>query len=711
MADSKPPCLTVLGGPMAGNRFVLQDGVANILIGSDPVCAFHLPLPGVSAMHARLAVEPGGVSLWEAGSARGVHVNDSRVEGSAPLRNGDIIWLGTPGEDDVVMLQVILPRLPSLEVPAAPPPESSDDTPAAGTAFSAAVEGETVALDPRALSLEPETPGAAAEPEPMSGLSEPLPIPLGVDAPMHVDSPLIVEGDAASLPPEPEEAGLVVDAEAESFVKMPSDVLVAAPGATAAQDFVLADEGMPLIIQEPASSPEPPTAVSPAALPPVAMPPGFEDETEDRLVVADIVTQVPEPHQVDENAYRAAYDVTLPPTPVVPPAAPPRPAPPPAPALRPPTPSPTVTRPMTTPAPRAARPPSTTPPRKPGPSVSQRTEPAERASAPAAPPAKPSSSTGLYVGLGIGALVLLGGGAFVVMKMLSGKAPAVVQTTPHPVAPPTTAPPPTPATFETPAATPLPTAEAPTPAPVVPTPTPGPSARPTPTPTPGKPGATPTPSPVKPGATPTPATLATPTGPSPEQVRAQQVAGLLTQAEGAMGARQFDQAIGFYDEALKLEPGNAKASAERQSAVASRDAGRRRFVAGRTIVTTEKAAGGGISGFEGAAVQKAPDFQGRIEFDMSPNSGLKAGDPWTLKIFVVNEGKKPIRITDLTATAVVNGERSGGAAGARAKEIAPQARVQVGEMSGAWKDGTQTWSAEVVLTAKGDSLKNTLTWK
>ncbi len=106
MADTKPPCLTVLGGPMAGNRFVLQDGVANILIGSDPVCAFHLPLPGVSAMHARIAVEPGGVSIWEAGSPRGLHVNDSRVEGSAPLRNGDIVWLGTPGDEDVVMLQV-----------------------------------------------------------------------------------------------------------------------------------------------------------------------------------------------------------------------------------------------------------------------------------------------------------------------------------------------------------------------------------------------------------------------------------------------------------------------------------------------------------------------------------------------------------------------------------------------------------------------------
>jgi len=260
-------------------------------------------------------------------------------------------------------------------------------------------------------------------------------------------------------------------------------------------------------------------------------------------------------------------------------------------------------------------------------------------------------------------------------------------------------------------ATPLPVVEATpepagaqTPPPVVPTPTP------VPTPT-GKP--TPTPSPTKPGATPTPAavaTPATPAGPSAEQVKAQQVASLLAQSESALGARQYDQAIGQLDEVLKLDPGNAKATSDRATAVAARDAGRKRFVPGRTVVTTEKAGGGGISGFEGAAVQKAPDFLGRIDFEMSPSSGLKPGDPWTLKIFAVNDGKKAIRITDLTATTVVNGERSGGA-GAKAREIAPQARVQVGEMAGVWKDGTQTWLAEVLLTAKGDSLKNTLTWR
>lgn len=678
MADTKPPCLTVLGGPMAGNRFVLQDGVANTLIGSDPVCAFHLPLPGVSAMHARISVEPGAVSIWEAGSPRGLHVNDSRVEGSAPLRNGDIVWLGTPGDEDVVMLQVILPRLPSLV---------STDIPAATEA--AAVEGETVRLDAGALSLEPEEASAPAEPAPQVDHAEPLAIPF--------DSPL--DAHFASVAPtgEPEEAGVVVDTDTESFVKAPSEPLVEAEAPpTQDHDFVLADEGMPLTIQEPASTYTPPPP-PPAAKAPIVAPPGFEDETEERLVEAETVI-VAEPHDLMAPAHLPASDLTMPPAPA-PPVAPARvnpPAPSPAPA-----PAPAAARPVT-PA-RPARPATPPPSRKPaGPSVSQRTEPAEGPTAEAPKAKASSSSAGLYIGLGIGALVLLGGGAFAVMKMLGGKPPAVAQATPAPAVPtaaPTQAP-----------ATPPPVVVEPTPTPAVPsTPTPAvPTPTPVPTPT-GKP--TPTPSPAKPGATPTPTpAVVTPAGPSADQLRAQQVAGLLTQAEAATGARQYDQAIGHYDEVLKLEPGNAKATSERASAVAARDAGRKRFVAGRTVVTTEKAVAGGISGFEGAAVQKAPDFEGRIEFEMSPSSGLKAGDPWTLKLFVVNVGKKAIRITDLTATTVVNGERSGGA-GAKAREIAPQARVQVGEMAGAWKDGTQTWSAEVLVTAKGDSLKNTLTWK
>jgi hypothetical protein len=715
MAD-KPPCLTVLGGAMAGTRFVLQDGVPSILIGSDPACAFHLPLPGVSPMHGRIVVEAGGVSLHDAGGSRTLYVNDGKVEGSAPLRNGDIVWLGTPGESDVVMLQVILPRLPFLQGPATDEDDVGGQTIAAAPFVMAppspapppATEGEApVSLDLGAFAAPPSEPPAASPSEAT-----------------FVVEPTVV---AASIPDEPvfepEEGGFVVPAAAEDETLLrparPAPAAVSAEPvmeASVQHDFVLADEGVPVSLEDPvlvappADLPAVPPPAPPPPPPPVAVPPGFEDETDvpETIVVAREI-EIPEPttvHLPEEDL--AAPPPRAPDTPTAPPAAIPRPAAPSAaarpaappaaaPATRPPS------RPAPAAAPRRAASPGATPAARPD--VSQKTAAAPRGGG------SSSSKTGLYAGLGVAALVVVGAGAYFAMKGGGGSG--------TPVATATATPPPV-------AATPVPTDVAPPP-PVESTPTPEPTPAesvvttiPAATPTPGPtatPRPTPTPSPTK-GATPAPtptAATATASGPTPEQVRAQQAAaqvpGLLTQAEAALGAHNYDQAVSAADEALRLDPGNARATSLRSQAVAQRDLGRRRFVAGRTIVTTEKGGGGNISGFEGAAVQKAPDFLGRIEFEMSPASGLKPGDPWSLKLYVVNDGKKAIRITDLTATATANGEKTGGAASARAREVGPQQRVQVGEMAGSWKDGTTSWSAEVLVTAKGDSLKNTLTWR
>jgi tetratricopeptide (TPR) repeat protein len=221
----------------------------------------------------------------------------------------------------------------------------------------------------------------------------------------------------------------------------------------------------------------------------------------------------------------------------------------------------------------------------------------------------------------------------------------------------------------------------------------------------------PSPSAAAKKSAPTPAAAATPAGPSPEQLRAQQVASLLGAADAALASGQFDQAIGHFDEVLRLDPGNGKATADRASAVSLRDASRKRFVAGRTVVKTEKASGG-LAGFEGAEVQRTPDFSGRIEFEMSPASGLKPGDAWTLKFYLVNDGKKAIKIGGVTATTNVNGTGAGGPVAAATREVAPLQRASLGQLTGSWREGTTSWAADVLVTAnKGDSLKNTLTWR
>ena len=48
----------------------------------------------------------------------------------------------------------------------------------------------------------------------------------------------------------------------------------------------------------------------------------------------------------------------------------------------------------------------------------------------------------------------------------------------------------------------------------------------------------------------------------------------------------------------------------------------------------------------------------------------------------------------------------------KVREVAPQQRSLVAEATGSWRDGTTAWATEATVTAsKGESLKNTLSWR
>jgi hypothetical protein len=192
------------------------------------------------------------------------------------------------------------------------------------------------------------------------------------------------------------------------------------------------------------------------------------------------------------------------------------------------------------------------------------------------------------------------------------------------------------------------------------------------------------------------------------------VQALLGQAETAAASRQYDAALSHLDGVLRLEPGHARATSLRQNVTQRRDLARRRFVAGRTVVDSEKTRKekerGGLVGFDADA--KTPDFLGRIEFEMSPASGVEANDAWTLKVFVVNQGGKPIRVQGVTLGTTVNGAPASVPVTPSVREIDPQQRAQVAEASGTWPEGATAWIAEATLTApKNETLKSTLTWR
>jgi FHA domain len=645
--------LTVLTGPLAGKELVLEDSVDNILIGSDAACRFHLPTPGVDAIHARLWMDASGVTVYDTQSSRGLYVNDDRVNGQAPLRNGDILWLGTPGDDDVVMIQCRLPMRSSAAASAPTP------TPV------------------------PEPQTGAEETMLLVNESEPT---IDVHGAAHEELPATVYETVSDELPEvaPEEPVLEVVGD-ETQAMPPDEFAIDETAALAPQDqpteAFSADEGFPF----------PP----PAAAPHVP----FEDETDE---MGTIAMPAPEPPPMEPTVSMPLPEPEPPasdeaPTLMAPPPAPtPIPTPP---AVEPPPPPKPPPAPRPAPAAAAPRPRPAPMPREPRPAPAPRGKKAAASS---------SGGSGLYVGLGVvGLLVLAVGGYFGWQFMQGSKAPAVAPSAapattmaavPAQTLPPETTPPET--TPEAPPST-APVEEAVT---VVKQATPAPT--------------TPSPAATKPSPTPPPTKATTPTttlpaGPSPEVLKAQQVAALVGQADAAVANHNYDQAAGLYDQASKLDPTNAKASAGKASAQAIAASLKKSFVAGKTVVRSGKAAKQGPAGFDTDDVKlaQAPDYSGRIEFEISP-AHVKGGDSYTVHVFVTNDGKKSFKIGSVSLTATANGAKTGGPATSAVKEVQPQQRAALADSGGVWTEGTTSWNLEVnIVSDHGDTFRNQLTWR
>ncbi len=214
------------------------------------------------------------------------------------------------------------------------------------------------------------------------------------------------------------------------------------------------------------------------------------------------------------------------------------------------------------------------------------------------------------------------------------------------------------------------------------------------------------------------------------QQAATQVAGLLNQADSALSNRQYDAAIKLYDDALRLDPTNARAGQGRTGAITARTVAEaaasggggargKGFVASRTQASSSETKSGSVpEGFEdsaGVVVKKGTqeaELPGKINFDFSPET-VKAGERFTANIVVLNEGMAPIQIQSVVVTTTVNGKRSGGVpVPPLAKEVAPRQKTVVLSLSDMWKEDTTSWTMEVMVrTMRGETYKNSVKWQ
>jgi serine/threonine-protein kinase len=136
----------------------------------------------------------------------------------------------------------------------------------------------------------------------------------------------------------------------------------------------------------------------------------------------------------------------------------------------------------------------------------------------------------------------------------------------------------------------------------------------------------------------------------------------------------------------------------------------RRFVTGKSVVASAKS-GGGVPGFDDVKSQKVPDLVGRLDFEVEP-AAPQEGDGFVVRVYLINEGRRAVRVRGVTLTALLNQQRTSLGGTLREREVVPQQRGLVAEARGIWPGGLTSWSLEAVLSSDRDeTCTGRLEWK
>ena len=109
------------------------------------------------------------------------------------------------------------------------------------------------------------------------------------------------------------------------------------------------------------------------------------------------------------------------------------------------------------------------------------------------------------------------------------------------------------------------------------------------------------------------------------------------------------------------------------------------------------------------STRRPPQFAGRLDFEVLP-AAVRPGEPFVVRIHLVNQSRRPVKIRTIALTAAVDGKRTPAPARLLLREVAPQQSALVAEYSAVWSAGG-SWGLEAVVTADRDeTITNRLSW-
>ncbi len=136
----------------------------------------------------------------------------------------------------------------------------------------------------------------------------------------------------------------------------------------------------------------------------------------------------------------------------------------------------------------------------------------------------------------------------------------------------------------------------------------------------------------------------------------------------------------------------------------------RPFVVAGTRVLAAKQPGKAPAGFDSEDVLADRDFLCKLAFEYSP-AAVRPGDSYSVKVFMVNDAAKPIKMKSIYLAITENGVSETRPAQS-VREAAPRQRTLLGELGGSWGENVKTWALEAVVTSsKDDSCRSRLSVK